>query len=534
MIKGAIAGLFLGIAASAVSHSTETEERATGLIPLSQEEFAKLPKTPTYRAFLPERVDLSANFPPPGDQGNAGSCTAWAVGYAARAYYASSVEGRNIRSATNIPSPGYIFGSVISQPGNCNSGSRTVDALNLLKNGALSLKAFPYHSGQCPQPSDQQRATAIDFRIRDWLAIDFGSIDQLKGELAKGHPVIIGISMRKSLETLPRGQVYHSHPDEPVIGSHALTAIGYDERLQAFRVINSWGTRWADGGFAWFGYDAFRNDVREAYVMRPNQPLVPEPSPTPLPTPVLNPPAPQPAPIAVKPPIPLTGIECGHVLEVKRDGKLVFNGFVGSDNDLAKLTDQAKAARADIEVAVRPWPQCEALLTLDKPLAQQDRLAVKIETAGRLTEKNSEAGGAAESNEYLKFAITTPPYPSFLHAAYIQADGSVVNVMQPDDMKLAAFAPSTKVILGDINGLGPKFKVSAPYGREMLVVLAGRSPIFPTLRPTQETEREFLTALRQALLAKPDRASADRTISAGFDVVVTSETSVISTQGVQQ
>jgi hypothetical protein len=85
----------------------------------------------------------------------------------------------------------------------------------------------------------------------------------------------------------------------------------------------------------------------------------------------------------------------------------------------------------------------------------------------------------------------------------------------------------------ELNDAGPKFKVSPPYGREMLVVLAGRSPIFSTPRPVQETEREFLTALRQALLAKPDSTSPDRMISAGFDAIVTSATSVISTQGIQ-
>ena len=518
------ASVVLAQATVAHSESDDAAEHGTGLLPLSADEYAKLPKTPTYRAFLPDRADLSSHFPPPGDQGKEGSCTAWAVGYAARAYYASAVEGRNVRSPANIPSPGYIFGSVVSEPGNCDSGARTIDALSLLKNGgSLSLTAFPYRLGQCRRPSDLQRASATDFRISDSLAIDFSSLDQVKGELAKGHPVIIGISTRKSLKTLQGARVYHPQAGEPIVGSRALTVVGYDERLQAFKVINSWGMRWGDGGFGWIGYDAFQRDVSEAYVMRPNRPVVPEPSPVA--------PTPPPAPVAIVTPVPISGVECSDVKQTRRDGKLVITGFVGFDGDLAKLSDQARAAHAEVEVAMRPWPQCEVLLTLDKILARQDRLAVKIESAGRSTEKVPDAGDATESNDYLKFSVTTPPYPSFLHAAYIQADGSVVNVVQPDEMKLAAFAPSTKIVLGDLKGAGPKFKVAPPYGREMLVVLAGRSPIFSTSRPVQETEREFLTALRQALLAKPDSASADRTISAGFDAVVTSETSVISTQG---
>jgi hypothetical protein len=55
----------------------------------------------------------------------------------------------------------------------------------------------------------------------------------------------------------------------------------------------------------------------------------------------------------------------------------------------------------------------------------------------------------------------------------------------------------------------------------MLIVLAGRSPIFSDLRPTQETEREFLTALRKALITKPDPFAPDRDVAAGFDAIVT-------------
>jgi hypothetical protein len=47
--------------------------------------------------------------------------------------------------------------------------------------------------------------------------------------------------------------------------------------------------------------------------------------------------------------------------------------------------------------------------------------------------------------------------------------------VQLDDIKLATFAPSSKIVLGDLDGTGPKFKVLLPCGREKLVVLAGRA-----------------------------------------------------------
>jgi hypothetical protein len=59
-----------------------------GLIPDSEEDLADIPRAPDYRAFLPERVDLSDRFPTTGNQGTQNSCVGWSVGYAARAYYA--------------------------------------------------------------------------------------------------------------------------------------------------------------------------------------------------------------------------------------------------------------------------------------------------------------------------------------------------------------------------------------------------------------------------------------------------------------
>ena len=86
-----------------------------GLILDTEEDLAGIPRTPEYRAFLPDRVDLSDRFPTPGDQGEQNSCVGWSVGYAARAYYVNKVEGRDIGEPTNIPSPAYIYNSIVLQ-----------------------------------------------------------------------------------------------------------------------------------------------------------------------------------------------------------------------------------------------------------------------------------------------------------------------------------------------------------------------------------------------------------------------------------
>jgi C1A family cysteine protease len=661
LLPGLIAGVVLSILIpnSSLSQDSDTAptDYAKGLIPDTPEDLKDIPRTPAYRAFLPARVDLTRFFPPPGMQGKQGSCTAWAVGYAARAYYARAMEQRNLASYSNIPSPAYIYNS-IKKPGACETaGSNIRDALDLLKNGSLSLAQLPYNAKSCEPTTREQRARATDFRIDSYNVIDKDTntfdqfLDKIKGQLAEGNPVILSLNVSKAFERLKPGQILRipGGCDEKDGCWHAITAVGYDEQKQAFKLINSWGKEWGDGGFGWVGYEILK-EGRNAFVMRLGQPAPPQPpSPatcslsvnpasivrgskamlsfastnahggtidngignvTSLGTKLISPsrttqytgtfsgPAgtatctasvtvTEPQPNAAGPTIasfnaspqnitpgqssklswsvtgatsisidggigtvdgsstdvspskttvytliaansagtavattsvtvsPGSGIvlpevECGKIAVVDRGGKASVVGFVGNDEDLDKIRTAAQGAEFDVKV--RPWPQCEALMTLDKPLMRSDRPKVVI---------RKPSGDTLVAGDELVFEVETPPYPSYLHVAYVQADGSVVNLIQPGVGSFKAYPPRTRLVIGNESDSTRRFRVSEPFGREMLIVLAARSPIFPDGLPRQETEREFLTALRRALIAKPDPAAPDRDVVAGYDAIVT-------------
>jgi hypothetical protein len=223
---------------------------------------------------------------------------------------------------------------------------------------------------------------------------------------------------------------------------------------------------------------------------------------------VTEPPPAPPVPFAK---IVLPDVQCGKLALAHRGEKTVVEGFVGYDKDFEIV--RASAPGAEIDVKVRPWPQCEALQTLDKALSLPDRPTVSIRRS---------SGDTLTAGDPLIFDIQTPSYPSYIHVAYIQADGSVLNLIQPGDGSFRAYSPRSKIVIGADPG-GRHFSVQKPYGREMLIVLVGRSPTFPDRRPKQETEREFLTALRRALLAKPDPNAPDRDIVASFDAIITKD-----------
>ena len=503
-VKWVVLTFFLACSfAPALAQPADQDDPANhgqGLIPATKEDLEGIPVTPKIRDFLPERVDLSGRFPTPGSQGAMASCVGWAVGYAARAYYAQIAEGRNIRDSLNIPSPSYIYGSILKETDRCDAGSKIIDALRLLQTGALSLRQFPYSLGQCSPPSDAQRAKASDFQIISFSLVDYQDVDQVKSELAQGNPVVIGIAVGDGFHHLRGNQIYRG--SDVSTGNHAITVVGYDEARQAFKIINSWGQAWGAGGFGWIDYEMFRSRVHDAYVMRVRGSAPkPEPQPQPVPEVVIAPPAP--------PVVP--NLDCAQVRTVSEGGKRTLVGFVGHDEDLERI--RAVAEGADVKVAVRPWPQCEALMTLDKPLSRSDGPIVKIRRS---------AGDMLKAGDYLVVDIESPSYPTYIHAAYFQADGSVLNLVQPGVGSFTAYQPHSKIVIGNSGG-GIRFKVSSPFGREMLVVLAARSPIFPETRPRQETERDFLTALRRALIWKRDPAAPDRDVAAAFDAIVTKE-----------
>src|SRR6185436_17527294 len=58
------------------------------------------------------------------------------------------------------------------------------------------------------------------------------------------------------------------------LGGHSMVAVGYDDAKQAFRIQNSWGRKWGDGGYAWFSYEFWKRNTRVGYVIDwPNPPL---------------------------------------------------------------------------------------------------------------------------------------------------------------------------------------------------------------------------------------------------------------------
>lgn len=270
----------------------------TGCLP-SDPEVLRQHLDPDYRSrlqamVLPPSVDWSSGMPPAGDQGQQGSCVAWATGYALKTYQENVERQWGVDTPAHQFSPAYIYNQI---NGGVDAGSRIPDALNLLvEEGCDTLDSFPYNEWDyLTQPTEEQRRRAYHFRADGWAVVDLDptpsdnsqpdiDVELLKVALQDG-PVVIGANVYYEagwdgwLSPGPEGEINRKNiawwrffvgPD----GGHAVCVVGYDDNHHtvdgpgAFKFINSWGPEWGYGGYGWMSYEYVRYEVLQAEQVR--------------------------------------------------------------------------------------------------------------------------------------------------------------------------------------------------------------------------------------------------------------------------
>jgi hypothetical protein len=252
---------------------------------------------------LPRQIDLSKDMPPPGRQGGTNSCVGWAVAYALKSYQEKIEEGQPYLlgdgrvSAARVFSPSFIWNQ-------CNGGRNVpinfLDAFNILsQEGAATWADMPFNENDiATRPGPEIKRKAARYKIDYWRQVNVKDLKEIKNQLFAGYPVVIGAKVDQAFLKQPAGQTWNRIGAE--IGAHAMVIVGYDEDRRAFRLMNSWGREWCEGGYCWAGYDHILNVSNEGYVAKdainaspPVEPSDPPPvERRPIVPPILKPPLP--------------------------------------------------------------------------------------------------------------------------------------------------------------------------------------------------------------------------------------------------
>ncbi|MFD2573578.1 C1 family peptidase [Spirosoma soli] len=226
---------------------------------------------------LPATYELTANMPPVDNQGMQGSCTAWAVAYAARSYFNKVAKQANYTAPDGKPnqealfSPAFVYNQV--KVNGCANGSSIKDALDLLQTaGVCSLKDMPYSETDCStQPTAEQKQKAAAYKIKKWARINI-SPATFRRFLYFDYPIIFASTLDNNFMRLKEKDasgdyIWKSYDASSASGGHAMVLVGYDDQKKAFKLQNSWSDRWANKGYLWLSYDIVERAVQEAYVM---------------------------------------------------------------------------------------------------------------------------------------------------------------------------------------------------------------------------------------------------------------------------
>ncbi len=150
--------------------------------------------------------------------------------------------------------------------------------------GAVDESAYPYDVSKAhTRPPDSIYLAAASSRVLryeavvppaqgDWdLRMDSAVyVDRIKRALKEGLPVSAAFLVNASFYSLsgPWQSHQYNHQALPHIGAHQVYIVGWDDSVQQFECVNSWGQTYGDGGFFGLPYSIAGSAFFEAWVIR--------------------------------------------------------------------------------------------------------------------------------------------------------------------------------------------------------------------------------------------------------------------------
>ncbi len=244
-------------------------KRSPGAVVLPQAGVRALSTLAARSAALPASVDLSRYDERVGDQGNVGSCAAWAIGYGMMGWFA-----RRQGHAGAPYAPMYAYSQV---NGGVDNGTSPAAVLEVLRTQGIDTAAHyaqkhpNSHYDWRHRPSAAERARAAANRIAGWVTLyntyrapGSVAITAVKRTLASGRPVALSIAVyNRFMYAYGAPSVVSSRGNlGQLLGYHEVLAVGYDRR--GVRIQNSWGTSWGNRGYAILDWNYIAQHTYEA------------------------------------------------------------------------------------------------------------------------------------------------------------------------------------------------------------------------------------------------------------------------------
>lgn len=205
-------------------------------------------------AAVPASADVSSDAPPPGDQGDTGSCTTWSTAYSALGWWANHNGYAGARFA-----PMYLYSQIVN--GNCSQGSTVENVLGMIKAHGVETQTdyepMQFDLDCTTQPTSAENTNAARFKISGYSQANLsgGPKKAIQAIIAAGRPAILEINVYPEFNNTDSASYLVGPPvaGDTLLGGHAIAAFAYD--ANGVWILNSWGLGFGNNGWAELSWD---------------------------------------------------------------------------------------------------------------------------------------------------------------------------------------------------------------------------------------------------------------------------------------
>ena len=210
-------------------------------------------------------VDLSPYCTSVKDQGNIGSCTAYAgismFEYNRRKHFKDLNKDINQDIFSEIFTYYTTRVNIANDKPEDDNGAYIRDTLkSLILYGSCLEKTWSSNKLFFETPSQEAYNEGKKYQALTYLNIPVGNssnerkttLNTLRGLLQNGYLFIGGFRCYSNLNSGRNGII--PLPSGSIIGGHAVCFVGYDDTKQVFKFKNSWSKDWGDNGYGYLPY----------------------------------------------------------------------------------------------------------------------------------------------------------------------------------------------------------------------------------------------------------------------------------------
>ncbi len=212
---------------------------------------------------VPLSIDYTSEMTPVRDQGDEGTCVAFASVVGVKEY----ADQKEYRKLIGL-SPRYIY-SLCKQFDGApeEEGTYPRIAMKMLLNYGVCPESFwpykPYQTNDHKSGADQK---AKIYKIKAYARLK--SLLEMKRSLMVNGPFLAGVKVFDSWFTpivQKTGKIPLPKKGEKIAGGHAICIVGYDDRKELFKFKNSWSQNWADQGYGYLPYEYLQKYCQDAW-----------------------------------------------------------------------------------------------------------------------------------------------------------------------------------------------------------------------------------------------------------------------------